>query len=79
MRETFKGVVPFFMSLTRGLSSEDVRRIAVRASVVGAMAADERAEVLARVRDLARTHPDLAGRPTFGFPYTTAVWRTTRR
>lgn len=48
-------------------------------SVVGAMAPDERVEVLGRVRDLARTHPDLAGRPTFGFPYTTAVWRTTRR
>ena len=31
------GVVPFFMSLTRGRSLEDVRRIAVRASVVGAM------------------------------------------
>ena len=48
-------------------------------SVVGTMAPDERVEVLGRVRDLARTHPDLAGRPTFGFPYTTAVWRTTRR
>jgi ubiquinone/menaquinone biosynthesis C-methylase UbiE len=48
-------------------------------SVVGTMAPDERVEVLGRVRDLARTHPDLASRPTFGFPYTTAVWRTTRR
>jgi ubiquinone/menaquinone biosynthesis C-methylase UbiE len=48
-------------------------------SVVGAMGPDERVEVLGRVRDLARTHPDLAGRPTFGFPYTTAVWHTTRR
>lgn len=31
------GVVPFFVSLTRGRSTEDARRIAVRASVVGAL------------------------------------------
>jgi hypothetical protein len=31
--------------------------------------------VLGRIRDLARTHPDLAGRPTFGFPYVTRVYR----
>ncbi|MGH9228770.1 MAG: class I SAM-dependent methyltransferase [Acidimicrobiales bacterium] len=47
-------------------------------SVVGALAEDERARVLERVRDLARTHPDLAGRPTFGFPYVTSVYRSQR-
>jgi len=31
------GVVPFFISLTRGRSAEHARRIAVRASVVGAL------------------------------------------
>lgn len=31
------GVVPFFLTLTRGRSAEDARRIAVRASVVGAL------------------------------------------
>ncbi|HEY6698111.1 MAG TPA: methyltransferase domain-containing protein [Acidimicrobiales bacterium] len=44
-------------------------------SVVGALAGGERARVLDRVRDLARTHPDLAGRSTFGFPYATRVYR----
>ncbi len=46
---------------------------AASVSVVGALPADERAVVLARVRDLARTHPELAGRAHFGFPYRTAV------
>jgi SAM-dependent methyltransferase len=44
-------------------------------SVVGALDGAERARVLDRVRDLARTHPDLAGRRTFGFPYVTRVYR----
>ncbi|MGH9288952.1 MAG: class I SAM-dependent methyltransferase [Acidimicrobiales bacterium] len=44
-------------------------------SVVGALAEDDRTRVLDRVRELARTHPDLAGRPTFGFPYVTRVYR----
>ncbi|HET6834489.1 MAG TPA: methyltransferase domain-containing protein [Acidimicrobiales bacterium] len=44
-------------------------------SVVGALADAERARVLDRVRELARTHPDLAGRASFGFPYVTRVYR----
>lgn len=44
-------------------------------SVVGALADAERARVLDRVRELARTHPDLAGRGSFGFPYVTRVYR----
>jgi SAM-dependent methyltransferase len=48
---------------------------AASVSVVGTLADDERAAVLDRVRELARTHPDLAGRPWFGFPYETHVWR----
>jgi SAM-dependent methyltransferase len=44
-------------------------------SVVGALADDDRARVLGRIRDLARTHPDLAGRTMFGFPYVTRVYR----
>jgi SAM-dependent methyltransferase len=48
---------------------------AASVSVVGALADDERARVLDRIRDLARTHPDLAGRSTFGFPYVTRVYR----
>jgi SAM-dependent methyltransferase len=45
-------------------------------SVVGSLPPDEKAAVLDRVRDLARTHPDLAGRAAFPFPYTTMAWRT---
>jgi ubiquinone/menaquinone biosynthesis C-methylase UbiE len=44
-------------------------------SVVGTLPPDRRAAVLDRVRDLARTHPDLAGRAAFPFPYTTMVYR----
>lgn len=48
---------------------------AASVSVVGVLADDERAVVLDRIRSLARSHPDLAGRPWFGFPYETHVWR----
>ncbi len=48
-------------------------------SVVGALAPADRQRVLDRVRHLARTHPDLAGRDRFPFPYTTRVWRCRRR
>jgi SAM-dependent methyltransferase len=47
---------------------------AASVSVVGALPADERAEVLDRVRVLTRTHPEIAGRESFGFPYTTRVF-----
>jgi len=49
---------------------------AASVSVVGALAPGAREVVLDRVRELARTHPDLAGRLTFPFPYITGVWRT---
>lgn len=48
-------------------------------SVVAALPAAERSRVLDRVRELARTHPDLAGRADFGFPYDTTVWWCRRR
>jgi SAM-dependent methyltransferase len=48
-------------------------------SVVGNLPPERRAQVLGRIRHLAETHPDLAGRPTFGFPYNTMVWQATRR
>jgi SAM-dependent methyltransferase len=46
-------------------------------SVVGQMSPGERAATLDRIRHLARTHRDLAGRPWFDFPYITRVWHTT--
>jgi hypothetical protein len=39
----------------------------------------ERAELMAAVRKLARTHPDLAGRETFEIPYLTVAVRSFRR
>jgi SAM-dependent methyltransferase len=44
-------------------------------SIVGLLPDDRRAAVLDNVRTLARTHPDLAGKAWFDFPYTTIVWR----
>ena len=37
----------------------------------------ERESILDEVRDLARTHPELAGRDTFALPYDTLVYRAT--
>jgi SAM-dependent methyltransferase len=48
-------------------------------SVVGSLPPAGKARVLDRVRNLAATHPDLAGRDRFPFPYVTRVWRTTTR
>lgn len=47
---------------------------AASVSVVGALPEAERQVVFERVRTLAATHPDLAGRSSFGFPYTTRVF-----
>jgi len=47
-------------------------------SVVGSLPPADRQRVLDRIRDLARTHPDLAGRSHFPFPYTTRVYRCRR-
>lgn len=52
---------------------------AASVSVVAALGDAERAVVLDRVRGLATTHPDLAGRSRFDFPYTTRVFWTRRR
>jgi ubiquinone/menaquinone biosynthesis C-methylase UbiE len=48
-------------------------------SVVGTLPPADRERVLDRVRRLAETHPDLAGRARFAFPYTTRVYRCRRR
>ena len=47
---------------------------AASVSVVGALPDDERAVVLERVRTFCHTHPQLAGRDGFGFPYRTRVF-----
>ena len=45
-------------------------------SWIAAMPDAERGAMLERVRALARTHPDLAGRATFEMPYDTEVLYT---
>lgn len=52
---------------------------AASVSVVAALAEPERSEVLRRVRHLAETHPDLAGRDIVAFPYRARVFWCTRR
>ncbi|MEZ5143592.1 MAG: methyltransferase domain-containing protein [Acidimicrobiales bacterium] len=52
---------------------------AASTSFVSALPDDERAACLARVRALAATHPDLAGRDRFVFPHETVVYRSRRR
>jgi ubiquinone/menaquinone biosynthesis C-methylase UbiE len=48
-------------------------------SVVGSLPPADKQRVLDRVRKLAASHPDLAGRERFPFPYTTRVYRCCRR
>ncbi|MFB3738133.1 MAG: class I SAM-dependent methyltransferase [Candidatus Velamenicoccus archaeovorus] len=43
-------------------------------SFIGALEPEERALVRDRVLELTRTHPQLAGRGRFDFPYVTEVW-----
>lgn len=52
-------------------------RQAASTSFVAAAPADVRSSVLGRVRELARTHPDLAGRESFEMSYVTEVWTWT--
>ncbi|HLT69461.1 MAG TPA: class I SAM-dependent methyltransferase [Acidimicrobiales bacterium] len=52
---------------------------AASVSVVAALPEGDRRRVLGRVRRLAETHPDLAGRSSFPFPYVTRVHRCRRR
>jgi SAM-dependent methyltransferase len=47
---------------------------AASVSVVGLLDEPDRTRVLDNVRNLARTDPDLAGRPWFPFPYLSRVW-----
>jgi SAM-dependent methyltransferase len=48
------------------------------ASFIAALPGEERAEVLGRIRELAETHPDLAGRTSFELPYFTELYWCSR-
>ncbi len=61
------------------LSPEGVVDRVASISFVAALPAAERAEVLAEVRALLATHPDVAGRPALALPYRTDVYVYERR
>lgn len=63
-------VVPWAQAVDADLL---VRR-AASTSFVSALPDDARAVALDRIRELAATHPDLAGRDTFGFPHLATVY-----
>ncbi len=58
---------------------EDLATLAASRSNVLTLPEDERAELLAEIADLARTHPDLAGRDVVEMPYRTTCWRASLR
>lgn len=57
---------------------EDLATLAASRSNVLTLPESERAELLADVARLARTHPDLAGRDVVEMPYRTTCWRAAR-
>ncbi|WP_440710588.1 class I SAM-dependent methyltransferase [Herbiconiux sp. YIM B11900] len=60
-------------SWTNELDHDALVAMVASRSYVIAMTAPERAELFARLDDLLRTHPDLAGRTRFELPYLTRV------
>jgi SAM-dependent methyltransferase len=58
---------------------EDLATLAASRSNVLTMPEHERAELLAEIAELARTHPDLAGRDVVEMPYRTTCWRASLR
>jgi SAM-dependent methyltransferase len=57
----------------------DLRTLAASRSNVLMLPPAEREDLLAAVDELARTHPDLAGRDVVEMPYRTTCWRASRR
>lgn len=70
----FEGVERSRVPNPRPCSPQQLVDRAASTSFVADAGAAARARVLERVRDLAATHPDLAGRATFDLPYVTELW-----
>jgi len=64
---------------SQSVDAEGLAEVVASRSYVIDMDDKERAALMAAVRDLARTHPDLAGRETFEVPYLTVAVRSFRR
>ena len=63
---------------TRPMTVDELVAMAASRSYVIALSPDERADVLAGVRDLIATHPATAGRDSVDLPYVTSAFRTIR-
>jgi hypothetical protein len=61
------------------LDADGLAELVGSRSYVIRMPPDERTALLGRVRELARTHPQLVGRQHFFMPYVTTVQRYTLR
>lgn len=64
---------------THELAPSDLVDLAATRSHILVLPESDRAEVLAKVADMAATHPALAGRPFVDVPYTTMCWRAERK
>jgi SAM-dependent methyltransferase len=60
---------------TQALAAPEVAELVGTWSRVSTRAPAERDDLLRAVRDLVRTHPDLAGRTEIGFPYVCVAYR----
>ncbi|HEY6531983.1 MAG TPA: methyltransferase domain-containing protein [Acidimicrobiales bacterium] len=72
-RGAFTPLEEWRTSWTHLMGPEMLVERAASISVVASLPEAERAEVLRRIAELVATHPDLAGRESFGFPYVTRV------
>jgi len=63
----------------QSISPADLRDMSLSRSHVLQLDPAERERVLARVHELAETHPDLAGQEAVDLPYLTVTWRSRRR
>jgi SAM-dependent methyltransferase len=77
--ELFTAPVYAEFPYTQTVDAERLAEVVASRSYVIDMDDDERAELMAAVRQLARTHPDLADRETFEMPYVTVAVRSFRR
>jgi SAM-dependent methyltransferase len=65
-------------SYAQPLDTEDLIALVESRSYVATMPEGVRSTLLGRVRTLAATHPDLAGRASFELPYVTYAYRASR-
>ncbi len=77
--ERFTAIEHDVVDWVQDLSPEGLRLLAASRSHLLTVSDEERAEIFADIDRLCRTHPDLAGKETFGLPYRTHSWRARRR